>query len=142
MNAANVGLGPVLANNLLANNGQGGIRVSGDTANVNGNPPRTVARIINNTLHGPTNANAPASGVGIQINEGAVPTIVNNIISKFCNRYPIRWANNWSTARTRCQRLPKQCGRQEPCRLERIVPHSTSERALTLFTDSTDGDSI
>jgi large repetitive protein len=84
LNAANVGLGPVLANNLLANNGLGGIRVSGDTANnANGNPPRTVARIVNNTLHGPTSATSGPSGVGILIEDGAIPTIVNTIISKF-----------------------------------------------------------
>lgn len=83
LNAANVGLGPVIVNNLLANNGSAGIRVSGDPVNTNGNAPRTVARIINNTLYGPISASATAAGTGILINEGAVPTIINNIISKF-----------------------------------------------------------
>lgn len=77
LNSANVAPGVVAMNNVIAFNQGGGIRISGDTTNTNGNPPLTIARIVNNTLFG------QANGDGISVSEGAVPTILNNIVANF-----------------------------------------------------------
>ena len=77
-NSSNVAPGVVVMNNVLYGNVAGGISISGDTGNNNnGEPPRTVARVLNNTLYG------TGAGTGINVNEGAVPTILNNAISNF-----------------------------------------------------------
>ncbi|XZE35954.1 Ig-like domain-containing protein [Pirellulaceae bacterium SH501] len=77
-NSSNVAPGVVVMNNVLYGNVAGGITVSGDTGtNNNGEPPRTVARLLNNTLYG------TGAGTGINVNDGALPTILNNAISNF-----------------------------------------------------------
>lgn len=77
LNSSNVTPGVVVMNNVIANNGAGGINISGDITNTNGNAPFTVARIINNTLFG------TGGGTGVNVNDGASPTLLNNIISNF-----------------------------------------------------------
>jgi VCBS repeat-containing protein len=83
LNTSNVAPGVVLMNNVLAFNGigasptgAGGILISGDTASAVGQPTSTVARIVNNTIHG-----VQGNSVGLTINEGAAPTVINNIFS-------------------------------------------------------------
>ncbi len=78
LNSSNVTPGVVVTNNVITSNGSGGINISGDTTNTNGNAPFSVARVVNNTLFG-----RGASGVGINVNEGAAPTLLNNIVSNF-----------------------------------------------------------
>ena len=77
---------------MLANNGAGGINISGDTVNTNGNAPLSIARIVNNTLFG-----RGGSGVGINVNEGASPTLLNNIISNFSTGISVTGAGFAST---------------------------------------------
>jgi len=79
LNSSNVAPGVVVMNNVIASNGAGGIRISGDTANANGTPPFTVARVINNTLYGLDTI----GGTGILVEEGAAPSLLNNIVSNF-----------------------------------------------------------
>ena len=70
--------GVALVNNTIGGYGTAGIRFSGDP-NVAGQPVAAspFGRIINNTIYGgPT-----ARGVGIQVDENAAPTILNNIIA-------------------------------------------------------------
>ena len=78
LNSSNVAPGAVVINNVIARNASGGIRISGDTVNTNGNPPLTVARVLNNTLFG-----RGTTDTGILVNEGASPTVLNNIVSRF-----------------------------------------------------------
>lgn len=68
--------GVVISNNVVANNRGGGILYSGDAGN---NPSGTasVGRIVNNTVYGQGN------GVGIAVNDGASPTLLNNIVANF-----------------------------------------------------------
>ncbi|QDV22465.1 DVUA0089 family protein [Aureliella helgolandensis] len=73
-NTSRLAPGIVIANNILANNEAGGIRVVGDTAG-GSSAPVQIARIINNTIYG------TGSGDGIHIESGASPTILNNIIA-------------------------------------------------------------
>ncbi len=61
--------GVVFMNNLLIDNLNGGIRVSGDGA---ANAPDVFARLVNNTIFG--------GGDGILIDQGAAPTLLNNAI--------------------------------------------------------------
>lgn len=75
LNFENYAPGVVLMNNVLERGGQGGIQVSGDNVNPSINTPASIARVINNTIVG---ANL---GTGIAVNEGATPTILNNIFS-------------------------------------------------------------
>ncbi|MFN7733663.1 MAG: tandem-95 repeat protein [Pirellula sp.] len=83
LNTSNVAPGVVLMNNVLAFNGiganptgAGGILISGDTASSVGQPTSTVARVVNNTIHG-----VLGNSIGLTINEGAAPTVINNIFS-------------------------------------------------------------
>ena len=78
LNSSNAIPGVVVMNNVLSGNALGGINISGDTATTNGIPPQSVARVINNTLFG-----RGAGDVGINVNEGAAPTLLNNIVSNF-----------------------------------------------------------
>ncbi len=77
--------GAVIQNNLVVNNGDGAIRFSGTPG---GGPDGAVpfGRIVNNTLHG-VGGDQPAPGagddVGIQVENSASPTILNNIIANF-----------------------------------------------------------
>ncbi|MFN7894463.1 MAG: tandem-95 repeat protein [Pirellula sp.] len=82
LNTANVSAGIVAVNNLITGNRTGGINISGDTVTTNGIPTRSMARIVNNTLYGPSGSTT-AAGTGININEGAIPTLLNNIIASF-----------------------------------------------------------
>lgn len=83
LNTSNVAPGVVLMNNVLAFNGlggsptgAGGILISGDVSSPVGQPTSTIARIVNNTIHG-----VQGNSVGLTINEGAAPTVINNIFS-------------------------------------------------------------
>jgi VCBS repeat-containing protein len=93
LNSSNVAPGVVVSNNVITSNGTGGIRISGDVTSVNGRPPVTVARVMNNTLFGlPT-----VGGTGILVEEGAAPTLLNNIISNFTTGISVTSANAAST---------------------------------------------
>ncbi|RMF88512.1 MAG: right-handed parallel beta-helix repeat-containing protein, partial [Planctomycetota bacterium] len=67
--------GVVLQNNLINRSGTGGIRMSGDPS-ASGQQAAAVpfGRVVNNTIVGGT--------VGIQVDENASPTILNNIFSR------------------------------------------------------------
>lgn len=68
--------GVVISNNVVVDNTQGGIRYSGDqTNNPGGVSP--VGRIVNNTIVG------VGGGTGILVNDGAAPTLLNNIVANF-----------------------------------------------------------
>jgi hypothetical protein len=75
-NTARLATGVVLMNNIVARNAAGGIRFSGDTGT---NPLAAVpyGRIVNNTIVG------IGTGVGIQVDENAAPTLLNNIVVDF-----------------------------------------------------------
>jgi len=75
LNTSNVAPGVVLMNNILSANGNGGIIVSGDTASTVGQATLSVARIVNNTIYGAGN------GAGLTIEQGATPTVINNIFA-------------------------------------------------------------
>ena len=68
--------GIVIANNVIVNNVLGGISYSGDQAN-NPGGISPVGRIVNNTIVG------VGSGTGILVNDGASPTLLNNIVADF-----------------------------------------------------------
>ncbi|MEQ1828828.1 MAG: Ig-like domain-containing protein, partial [Pirellula sp.] len=93
LNSSNVAPGVVVMNNVITSNGIGGIRISGDPTSVNGVPPLTVARVLNNTLFG-----LPAvGGTGILVEDGAAPTLLNNIISNFQTGISVTSPNSAST---------------------------------------------
>ena len=75
LNTSNVAPGVVLMNNVLSTNNAGGILVSGDTASSVGQSTLSVARIVNNTIYG------AGAGTGLTIEQGATPTVLNNIIA-------------------------------------------------------------
>ena len=79
LNSSNVAPGVVVMNNVLSGNLAGGINISGDTGGTTatGIPPQTVARVINNTLYG------RRGDIGINVTEGASPSLLNNIIANF-----------------------------------------------------------
>lgn len=73
--------GVTIVNNVVARFGNGaGIELSGDSNG--GNPPAAIpfSKIINNTIYGGTGTGAQATGTGIMIDQGASPTLTNNII--------------------------------------------------------------
>jgi len=78
--------GVVIANNLVAGSGEGGIFFSGDPSPA-GSPQANVpfGRIINNTLFGQGGNLLPggAADIGITIGENASPTLMNNIVANF-----------------------------------------------------------
>lgn len=81
MNAPNQLVGGIMiANNVIAYSGTGGILFSGDP-NPAGQPVGAVpfGRIVNNTLYGPQ-ASGPG-GVGIQVVNNASPTLLNNVLA-------------------------------------------------------------
>ena len=83
LNNSRLAPGPVIINNILAGNQTGGIRIGGD--NLGGaqpDAPVTVARIINNTIHG---SSAGASQTGIDVEANTSPTILSNIFSNLQN---------------------------------------------------------
>lgn len=68
--------GIVITNNVIVQNTAGGIRYSGDQGtNPDGISP--VGRIVNNTIVG------VGGGTGILVNDGASPTLLNNIVANF-----------------------------------------------------------
>lgn len=67
--------GVTLKNNLLAFNGQGGIRISGSTGQPTGAIP--FVRVVNNTVYG----GLTATGVGIEVVNNAGPTLLNNVLA-------------------------------------------------------------
>ena len=71
--------GVVVSNNVVSNSGVGAIRFSG-SANPSGSEVGSIpfGRIINNTLYG-----IGGNSVGIQVDDNAAPTIVNNVIANF-----------------------------------------------------------
>jgi hypothetical protein len=71
--------GTVIVNNVIFNNGSGGIRFSGN-ANAAAQELGAIpfGRIVNNTLF-----NRGTNGIGIQVDERASPTLLNNIVSQF-----------------------------------------------------------
>ncbi|HBE66520.1 MAG TPA: hypothetical protein DDW52_00090, partial [Planctomycetaceae bacterium] len=71
-NTSGLAPGVVIVNNIVASNGQGGIRVTGDGA---ADAPNQIARVINNTVYG------DGSGTGVLIENGATPTLLNNILA-------------------------------------------------------------
>ena len=78
LNALRLIPGVTIRNNVVANLGTGGILFSGDLNN-NSIPlaPVPFGKIINNTIYG----GASARGVGIQVEQNASPTLMNNIIA-------------------------------------------------------------
>jgi hypothetical protein len=71
--------GVVISNNVVSFSGTGGIRYSGSANPANseaGSSP--FGRIINNTLYG-----VGGESIGIQVDDNASPTIVNNVIANF-----------------------------------------------------------
>ncbi|MDZ4783573.1 MAG: hypothetical protein SGJ19_25275, partial [Planctomycetia bacterium] len=77
LNSQRLVSGVTVKNNIIAGPELGGILFSGD-----GGPDAAVlfGRIVNNTIYGD---NEDAAGFGINVTEGASPTILNNIVSKF-----------------------------------------------------------
>ena len=70
--------GVTISNNLLFGNLGGGIRFSGTNTLPTGAVP--FGRILNNTVVGAT-AGAAGNSVGIQVDQNASPTVLNNILS-------------------------------------------------------------
>ncbi len=75
-----------IANNLIANNGIGGIFFSGDLG-VDPQSPVPFGRIYNNTIYG---GDSP-TGIGIVVNQAASPTLLNNVLANLANRHFGRW---------------------------------------------------
>ena len=82
--------GVTIKNNVVAFNRDGGIRYSGDPGNANEpESPVPFGRIVNNTIVGGgaqvisgIRDNSPL-GTGIQVDENASPTLLNNIVTNF-----------------------------------------------------------
>ena len=72
VNDANLIPGVVVQNNILFDNGGGGIRFAGE-GDPDGNSPLPFGRLVNNTVFGGT--------TGILIEDGASPTLINNILA-------------------------------------------------------------
>jgi VCBS repeat-containing protein len=77
LNTALLAPGAVIVNNVLANNGTGGLVISGDQQAGQTPAARSITRAINNTVVG------NGSGTGIQVNQGAAPDLINNIVTGF-----------------------------------------------------------
>lgn len=78
LNALRLIPGVTIRNNVVANIGTGGILFSGDLNN-NSIPlaPVPFGKIINNTIYG----GSSARGVGIQVEQNASPTLLNNVVA-------------------------------------------------------------
>ncbi|UUO08812.1 GEVED domain-containing protein [Blastopirellula sp. J2-11] len=91
--------GVTIVNNIIYDNGTGAILFSGDAAPTSQTPGSvSVGRIINNTLYG-----VGAGDVGIQVNNQAGPSIVNNIIANFATGIDVA-ADGVSPVQTRISR--------------------------------------
>ena len=78
--------GVVVVNNVVHNNGLGGMRISGDTTNLNiPDAPVPFVRAVNNTFYGlgGTLTGGAQTDIGIRVDETAAPTLLNNIIANF-----------------------------------------------------------
>ncbi|MEZ6126187.1 MAG: pre-peptidase C-terminal domain-containing protein [Planctomycetaceae bacterium] len=76
LNPLRLAPGVVITNNVIADNVSGGIHFSGDTGGgQSGIAP--VGRIVNNTIVG------VGGGNGVLIDQGAAPTLLNNIVANF-----------------------------------------------------------
>ncbi len=72
----------MIANNIIARAGSGGINFSGDASAAGTQlAPVTFGRIMNNTIVG--GATGAAAGVGISVNQGASPTLLNNVVTNW-----------------------------------------------------------
>ena len=77
LNTANFAPGIVVVNNILSSNAAGGLRISGDLrAGSDSTITSTIARVINNTIYG-----VRSGDTGILVEQGAAPTLLNNILS-------------------------------------------------------------
>jgi len=77
-NAAQLVTGATISNNVLANNANGGILISGDATTAS--PDQTAipfGRIVNNTIYG----GKRFGEVGITVENNASPTLLNNIVA-------------------------------------------------------------
>jgi hypothetical protein len=81
LNTARLVPGVTITNNILASNGQGGIRFRGEV-DVAGEQVSAVpfGRIVNNTIVG-NGSGFGGGGVGIEVSQNAGPTILNNIVA-------------------------------------------------------------
>ena len=71
--------GPVIENNVIANNGLGGIRYAGDQLGIGA---VSYGRIVNNTIVGQVNPlGLTNTTVGIEIGPTVAPTLLNNIVA-------------------------------------------------------------
>ncbi|MCB9941387.1 MAG: pre-peptidase C-terminal domain-containing protein, partial [Planctomycetaceae bacterium] len=79
VNTVGLTTGVVIANNVIARSGQGGISFTGD-ANLAGEQRAAIpfGRIINNTIVGESRL-----GTGIRVANNASPTLLNNIVADF-----------------------------------------------------------
>ena len=77
LNSEGLTRGVVIVNNLLYDNGDGGIQFSGDANSTGAVAAVPFGKIINNTIYGGDDA----TGIGIDVNNNASPTIANNIIA-------------------------------------------------------------
>lgn len=84
VNANRLAPGVTIANNVISQNGVGGIHFSG-AADVAGEPIGAVpaGRIVNNTLVGNNPTIGGDDGTGIDVGVNASPTLLNNIIANF-----------------------------------------------------------
>lgn len=80
VNAVGLTTGVVIANNIIARGGQGGISFTGD-ANLPGEQRAAIpfGRIVNNTIVG----NGTGGGTGVLVANNASPTLLNNIVADF-----------------------------------------------------------
>jgi VCBS repeat-containing protein len=77
LNTSNLAPGAVIVNNILAFNAAGGMRISGDRLGGSDvQVPNSIARVINNTIYGNRSGDT-----GILVDQGASPTLLNNIIA-------------------------------------------------------------
>jgi hypothetical protein len=84
INDARLVPGVVVMNNVIHNNGTGGILYSGDPATDNSRL-RPFGRIVNNTLYGQGGnlTGGTQNDTGIRVEQNAAPTLMNNIIANF-----------------------------------------------------------
>nr|HPM81214.1 GEVED domain-containing protein [Candidatus Anammoximicrobium sp.] len=72
--------GVVVSNNVVASGRLGGILFSGDNTGTQA-PPVPFGRIVNNTVYG----RRAADDIGIQVNNNAGPTLLNNVVANLSN---------------------------------------------------------
>ncbi|MEO2016604.1 MAG: right-handed parallel beta-helix repeat-containing protein, partial [Fuerstiella sp.] len=82
-NSARLAPGAVIQNNIISRSGMAGIRFAGEPETA-GVPLAAVpfGKIINNTIVGNTQSSGSALGIGVEIDDNASPTLLNNIIAE------------------------------------------------------------